>query len=136
MDADLPLQDLSMGLMKPLTETDGQSLCPCLEDIILVNCVNLSDQVLLSFLQARAHSEEKNVTHLKRAIISFSRQKEVDLTANLAPLVATGMDVQLHYLPARETNLCSPWTGLYRYIWHSNWEGRWVLPHPKWYSCA
>jgi uncharacterized small protein (DUF1192 family) len=130
MDADLLPDDLSIGLMKPLTETDGQCLCPCLEDIILVRCQGLTDQMLLSFLQARAHSEEKNVTRLKRAMVSFSQKKKMDLTANLAPLVATGMEIQLHYFPAWEPNrdLCPPW--------YSNWEGRWVLPHPNWHSYA
>jgi hypothetical protein len=99
----------------------------------LVDCVDVSDQALLSFLQARADSEEKNVTRLKRATVSFSRVKEVDIMTDLVPLVATGMEVKVQYLPTGETRkspVCSPWTGLNnRYLWHSNWEGRWVSPY-------
>ncbi|KAJ7512686.1 hypothetical protein B0H11DRAFT_1946897 [Mycena galericulata] len=98
--------------------TGGGVLCPNLEDIELLEFVEMSDETLLQFIQARAGP----ATRLSRVHASLRRERQVDILPLLQTLTEDGLGVSLDYKPRSEPwervpHTYLPWKGLEWNAW-------------------
>jgi hypothetical protein len=101
-------------LLTPLAGS-GECLCPRLEEVRFYGCAEISDDAICPFLTARTSSTSlyPQIAHLKLARFSFWRQRNVDISPQLLPLMEEGLEVHLDYLPdPPPDDRCSPWRGL------------------------
>ena len=102
------------GLIQLLILSVGNKeyLLPSLERVDLTVSQNVSDEVLLSFLQARTCSAPGAVPRLKQATFTFiGRRKEANMRLSIEPLIEKGLQIELKYDRSVST-LYSPWGGL------------------------
>ncbi|KAJ7689550.1 hypothetical protein B0H17DRAFT_1011967 [Mycena rosella] len=76
--------------------------CPGLQVLEINDCCSFSDEALLRFIQSRM---------LKRVVIRFTRDMELDIQPELLPLVQSGLHLDLSYPPPAVLQF-SPWQGL------------------------
>ncbi|KAJ7765087.1 hypothetical protein DFH07DRAFT_1059019 [Mycena maculata] len=103
---------LDDDILAILTISDDipSTCCPGLRQLILSQCGAFSDAALLRFVTSRMTTESCN--RLERVEVqSGSREREIDLTKELAPFLDAGLIVSFNYsFPAPLQY--SPWLGL------------------------
>ncbi|KAF7357892.1 hypothetical protein MVEN_00835500 [Mycena venus] len=77
--------------------------CPTLQELVLLNCHNVSDEGLLCFIISRKPA-------LKRIEVKFDREKQVDILPGLQSFMADGLESSITYKDIPP--LFSPWQGL------------------------
>ncbi|KAJ7499155.1 hypothetical protein FB451DRAFT_1073212 [Mycena latifolia] len=112
-----------------LLSSDTGLVCPRLTSIELDGCTLFSDAGLLRFLQRRLGNEDGTVP-LKNFRAVFSRQKDLDVEADVKSFIEPGVTVSLSYPPSYVPPLLqpySPWEGISGPIPYFNHENLW--PH-------
>ncbi|KAJ6594554.1 hypothetical protein B0H19DRAFT_65026 [Mycena capillaripes] len=78
--------------------------CPALQELVISNCRQISDEVLLRFIISR-------VPTLRLVNIKFERTREVDILPSLQSFVETGLQTSITYISPAPLQF-SPWMGL------------------------
>ncbi|KAJ6561605.1 hypothetical protein B0H19DRAFT_1142190 [Mycena capillaripes] len=96
-----------LRVLTPDLRVSEECFCPFLTRLEVVRCAPLADDVLFNFVQLRAETEHP-LSHVE---VVFVRQREFDMIPYLAELVATGLHIELSYLPPPVLPTYSPWEG-------------------------
>ncbi|KAJ7933953.1 hypothetical protein B0H13DRAFT_687223 [Mycena leptocephala] len=83
---------------------DHPSLCPALQELVISNCRNVSDEALLHFIISRMPA-------LRRVDVNFDREREVDILPDLQSFVDDGLKVSITHISVTPPQF-SPWQGL------------------------
>ncbi|KAF7357902.1 hypothetical protein MVEN_00836500 [Mycena venus] len=88
-------------LVNPMLEDDILAAlgvhCPTLQELVLLNCHNVSDEGLLCFIISRKPA-------LKRIEVKFDREKQVDILPSLQSFVADGLESSITYKDTPHTS--------------------------------
>ncbi|KAJ7157197.1 hypothetical protein C8R46DRAFT_1165600 [Mycena filopes] len=95
-----------------LTPTpDNPGSCPALQELQIILCSSPSDAALLRFVEARMALVSPST--LKKVAIKFCREKQVDIAADIQPLLSDGwLQVTTTYASPSVFGSYSPWLGL------------------------
>ncbi|KAJ7273139.1 hypothetical protein C8J57DRAFT_1316859 [Mycena rebaudengoi] len=103
---------LSDAFIRAMAVTDSNVLCPSLQVVQFAQCTDFSDDILLEFLQSRAHPPKK-VARLRSVDIALDHAIEIDLEAAMRQLTLDGVEVILRPEDDSWVDVrVSPWEGL------------------------
>ncbi|KAJ6594527.1 hypothetical protein B0H19DRAFT_1225651 [Mycena capillaripes] len=97
-----PLDDDAFAALE--LSLDRPIHCPALQELVIVNCRQVSDEALLRFITSR-------VPTLRLVNIKFDRAMEVDILPSLQSFMEAGLKTSIFYLPTAAPQF-SPWLGL------------------------
>ncbi|KAJ7157180.1 hypothetical protein C8R46DRAFT_1004071 [Mycena filopes] len=110
--ADGVVDDGVLAALTPTPDDPGGHGCPALQELQITRCLFPSDPAVVRFIEARMLVESPKPSTLKKVVIRYEREKQVDIAADIhvEPLLNSG---QLE-LAIKYTSLPSqfPWMGL------------------------
>ncbi|KAJ7031042.1 hypothetical protein C8F04DRAFT_1112088 [Mycena alexandri] len=105
------LYDDVITVLTPTPQNPGS--CPALQELHIARCMSLSDEALLRFIKARMTAVHPT---LRKVVIKFSREMQVDIAQDIQPLSDDGrLEVITTYAQPpqpRAVGSFSPWHGL------------------------
>ncbi|KAJ7753816.1 hypothetical protein B0H16DRAFT_763018 [Mycena metata] len=101
------LDDNTLAVLTPIPDRPVVC-CPNLAILDINRCVAVSDEALLRFITARMAVQPAT---LRRVQIRFRRPRQLDICANVQPLLDSGLEVALRYDEDSPVDL-SPWRGV------------------------
>ncbi|KAF7357914.1 hypothetical protein MVEN_00837800 [Mycena venus] len=80
---------------------------PTLQELVILDCYNVSDEGLLAFIVSRPSA-------LRRIEVKFNREKQVDILPSLQSFATDCLESSITYksIPTPPSHLSSPWEGL------------------------
>ncbi|KAJ7633449.1 hypothetical protein DFH06DRAFT_692477 [Mycena polygramma] len=102
------VEDDTLEFLIP-SHDDPSPCCPALRELVLHQCILVSDAALLHLINARMAVD--SCSPLKRVKASFARERRVDIVPDLRQYMDSGFHVSLQYFSARPSGF-SPWLGL------------------------
>ncbi|KAJ7022127.1 hypothetical protein C8F04DRAFT_1139081 [Mycena alexandri] len=105
------LDDDAIEVLTPSPDRTSAIVCPKLQELHITRCLCPSDKALLRFIVERMSIP---TPALKRVEIQFTRQMQVDITADIQPFLDTAMLKVLttYHHPTIGGGSFSPWLGL------------------------
>ncbi|KAJ6594652.1 hypothetical protein B0H19DRAFT_1009675 [Mycena capillaripes] len=103
-----PLNDAILALLTPSHDLPSPC-CPALRELLLRQCISISDAALLRLIEARMTAD--SCSTLERVEASFIRQRHDDILPSLQRFIDTGLRIVLVHVPPRPSQ-SSPWLGL------------------------
>ncbi|KAJ7147978.1 hypothetical protein C8R46DRAFT_1359489 [Mycena filopes] len=107
--ADGIVDDEVIAALTPTPDNPGS--CPALQELQIILCSSPSDAALLRFIEARMTLVSPST--LKKVAVKFRREKQVDIAADIQPLLNDGrLQVITSYTSPPVFGSYSPWLGL------------------------
>ncbi|KAJ7429102.1 hypothetical protein B0H11DRAFT_2418089 [Mycena galericulata] len=109
-----PLNDDTIHILISEPGSKAPCLFPCLKSIELVDCNEISDEVLIEFIQSREHSSWHG-SRLRRVHVAFTREMQKDILACLFESTKRGLDMSFLYADrtGKRSNVhYFPWEGV------------------------